>query len=77
MTIQARLDELGITLPKAAAPVASYVPVAVHGGLAYLSGQLPFIDGELVTGRLGEDVSLERPPALPEAMASPPRGRAG
>ena len=44
---------------KAAAPVASYVPVAVHGGLAYLSGQLPFIDGELVTGRLGEDVSLE------------------
>ena len=59
MTIQARLDELGITLPKAAAPVASYVPVAVHGGLAYLSGQLPFIDGELVTGRLGEDVSLE------------------
>jgi len=59
MTIQARLDELGITLPEAAAPVASYVPVAVHGDLAYVSGQLPFIDGELVTGRLGDDVSLE------------------
>ena len=59
MTIQARLDELGIKLPEAAAPVASYVPVAVHGNLAYVSGQLPFIDGELVTGRLGEGVSLE------------------
>ena len=59
MTIRARLDEMGIQLPEAAAPVASYVPVAVHGNLAYVSGQLPFIDGELVTGRLGEGVSLE------------------
>src|SRR5690606_18931428 len=30
------------------------------GGLAHVSGQLPFVDGALVTGRLGEDVSLER-----------------
>lgn len=60
MTIEARLQELGITLPEAAAPVASYVPVVVQGGFAHVSGQLPFIDGQLVTGRLGEDVSLER-----------------
>ena len=59
MTIAARLAELGITLPKAAAPVASYVPVAAHGGFAHVSGQLPFVAGQLVTGRLGEDVSLE------------------
>ena len=59
MTIQARLDELGIVLPDAAAPVAAYVPVVVAGGLAHVSGQLPFIDGKLVTGRLGEDMSLE------------------
>ena len=59
MTIKARLDELGITLPQAAAPVASYVPVAVHGNLAYISGQLPFVDGELVVGRLGENVALD------------------
>ncbi|MFU7529012.1 RidA family protein [Qipengyuania sp. ASV99] len=59
MTINARLEELGITLPKAAAPVASYVPVAVHGGIAHVSGQLPFVDGQLVKGRLGEDVTLE------------------
>ncbi len=58
MSIEARLQELGITLPEAAAPVASYVPVVVQGGFAHVSGQLPFVNGELVTGRLGEDVSL-------------------
>ena len=59
MTIAARLSELGITLPVAAAPVAAYVPVVVSGNLAHVSGQLPFIDGKLVTGRLGDSVSLE------------------
>lgn len=59
MTIHARLAELGIQLPAAAAPVASYQPVIVSGTIAYLSGQLPFLDGELVTGRLGEDIALE------------------
>lgn len=59
MSIEARLQELGIVLPEAAAPVASYVPVVVHGGFAHVSGQLPFVDGKLVTGRLGQDVSLE------------------
>ena len=69
MTIAARLAELGITLPKAAAPVASYVPVVVTGNLAHVSGQLPFIDGALVTGRLGEDVSLEQGQAAARACA--------
>ncbi|MEM7780290.1 MAG: RidA family protein [Pseudomonadota bacterium] len=59
MTIEARLNELGIKLPEAAAPVASYVPVVVQNGMAHVSGQLPFIDGVLVTGRLGEDVDLD------------------
>jgi enamine deaminase RidA (YjgF/YER057c/UK114 family) len=59
MSIAARLAELGITLPKAAAPVASYVPVVVHGGMAYVSGQIAFRDGAVIKGRLGEDVSLE------------------
>ncbi|MDP5102809.1 MAG: RidA family protein [Erythrobacter sp.] len=53
MNIHARLEELGIDLPEAAAPVASYVPVVVAGGFAHVSGQLPFIDGKLVTGKLG------------------------
>ena len=60
MKIADRLKELGITLPKAAAPVASYQPLVVQGNWCYLSGQLPFVDGELVTGKLGADVDLER-----------------
>ena len=60
MSISDRLAELGIELPQAAAPVAAYVPVVVAGNLAHVSGQLPFVDGQLVTGRLGEDVSLEQ-----------------
>lgn len=59
MSVAAKLEELGITLPKAAAPVASYVPVLVHGGMAYVSGQIAFVDGKVMTGRLGENVSLE------------------
>ncbi|WP_379552667.1 RidA family protein [Qipengyuania sp. DGS5-3] len=60
MSIETRLNELGINLPEAAAPVASYLPVVVAGNMAYVSGQLPFINGNLVSGRLGEDVGLER-----------------
>lgn len=59
MSINARLEELGINLPAAAAPVASYVPVVIHGDLAFVSGQVSFVDGKLLTGRLGEDISLE------------------
>lgn len=59
MSIELRLTELGITLPGAAAPVAAYRPVVVSNGLAHVSGQLPFVDGKLVTGRLGENVSAE------------------
>ncbi|MGN6356840.1 MAG: RidA family protein [Novosphingobium sp.] len=58
--IDAKLAELGLTLPQPAAPVAAYVPVVVAGGLAHVSGQLPFIGSDFVKGRLGEDVSLEQ-----------------
>jgi len=60
MSIETRLAELGITLPTAAAPVAAYVPVVIANGIAHISGQLPFIDGALVKGRLGEDVTTEQ-----------------
>jgi enamine deaminase RidA (YjgF/YER057c/UK114 family) len=56
--IDAKLAELGLTLPTAAAPVAAYVPVVIAGGLAYVSGQVSMRDGQLIKGRLGEDVSL-------------------
>jgi enamine deaminase RidA (YjgF/YER057c/UK114 family) len=69
MSYTARLAELGITLPKAAAPVASYVPVVVHGGFAHVSGQLPFVDGQVVKGRLGDDVSVADGQAAARACA--------
>ena len=56
--IEAKLADLGLTLPQPTAPVAAYVPVVLAGGLAHVSGQLPFIDDVLVKGRLGEDVTI-------------------
>lgn len=56
MSIEAKLAELGLELPEAAAPVAAYVPAVEAGGLLHISGQLPFVDGQLVKGRLGVDV---------------------
>ncbi|MBA3675967.1 MAG: RidA family protein [Sphingosinicella sp.] len=58
-SIQDRLTQAGITLPEPAAPVASYVPAVEAGGLLYISGQLPFSEGQVMTGRLGEDRDLE------------------
>ena len=60
MTIDRRLAELGIILPAPAAPVASYVPTVEAGGLLYISGQVSFgEDGQLIKGRLGEDMDLD------------------
>ena len=56
--IDSKLAELGLTLPEAAAPVAAYVPAVHAGGLLHISGQLPFRDGAVMTGRLGEDRDL-------------------
>ena len=56
MDIAAKLAELGLELPQPAAPVAAYVPVVEVGGLLHISGQLPFRDGAVVTGRLGADM---------------------
>lgn len=68
-TIENRLAQLGLVLPTAAAPVAAYVPVVEMGGFAHVSGQLPFIDGRLVTGRLGQDLGLEQGVAAAQACA--------
>ena len=60
MTIDTRLAELGIVLPKAAAPVASYVPAVLANGLLHISGQISFAeDGSLIKGRLGDGLDLE------------------
>lgn len=60
-TAAERLAELGLTLPATAAPIGSYQPAVRLGGLAYTSGQLPLVAGELVaTGKVGAEVSVEQ-----------------
>ncbi len=67
--IAIRLAQLGIHLPKAAAPVAAYVPTVLVGNLLHVSGQLPFDNGEVMTGRLGEDRDLDYGYAAARACA--------
>jgi len=57
--IKARLEELGVTLPKAAAPVANYVPAVEAGGILYVSGQVSIGPDGLVTGKVGADLSFD------------------
>ncbi len=60
MGAEDRLRELGIDLPPPAVPVASYVPVSVARGLAFVAGQVPLEDGAaMVTGRLGAELATE------------------
>ncbi len=54
--IAKRLAELGITLPKPPAPVASYVPTVITGNLIFVSGQVcTDKDGKFITGKVGKD----------------------
>jgi enamine deaminase RidA (YjgF/YER057c/UK114 family) len=60
MTIERRLEELGITLPPAPEPVASYVPFQRVGNLLFVSGQGPKRDGIFVyQGKVGRDRTEE------------------
>jgi len=59
-TVDARLSELGITLPEAAAPVANYVGYVKTGNLVFVSGQITLKDGKpMYLGKLGAEISLE------------------
>lgn len=58
--IQARLAELGITLPTPPAPVASYVPTVISGKQLFVSGQIPLADGKIAfVGTVGHDLTVE------------------
>lgn len=58
--IDAKLAELGITLPAPVPPVANYVPFVVTGDLVVVSGQVPVVDGKVGwTGKVGVGVSPE------------------
>lgn len=58
MTIDQRLLQLGIELPPAPKPVASYIPAVQAQGLLFVSGVLPFREGKLCwKGKLGRDLT--------------------
>jgi enamine deaminase RidA (YjgF/YER057c/UK114 family) len=58
--IGARLESLGITLPKPPKVVANYVAWVKSADLVFVSGQLPFHSGKLLkTGRLGQSITVE------------------
>jgi enamine deaminase RidA (YjgF/YER057c/UK114 family) len=60
VSAEGRLRDLGIDLPPAPAPVASYVPVVVAGGLAFVAGQVPLEEGKpMATGKLGADLTTD------------------
>ena len=60
MSAEARLKELGITLPSVPAPVANYLPYRIAGNLLFLAGQGPrTADGKFLSGKVGAEVSVD------------------
>ena len=66
-----RLSDLSIELPDPPRAVAAYVPVRIAGDVAYVAGQVPVVDGEVVhPGRLGDPDSGPTPEDLPTPQAA-------
>ena len=60
MSIETKLEELGLSLPEAPKPIAAYVPAVTSRGQVIVSGQLPMQNGELMsTGKIPSQVSIE------------------
>jgi enamine deaminase RidA (YjgF/YER057c/UK114 family) len=58
--VENRLSELGLLLPEAPKPVAAYIPAKQAGKLVFTAGQLPMVNGELISkGFLGQEVAIE------------------
>ena len=68
--IDARLAELGVTLPDAPAPAANYVPFVRVGTLVHVSGQISRdAAGGLITGKLGADLTVDQGAAAAKTCA--------
>lgn len=67
--IQAKLAELGITLPPMALPAAAYLPFVRTGNLVFLSGHIAKKDGKPWVGQLGRDVDTATGQAAARAVA--------
>jgi enamine deaminase RidA (YjgF/YER057c/UK114 family) len=67
---QQRLEALGLTLPPVVTPLAAYVPAVRSGAMVYTSGQLPMVDGQLIsTGKVGAEVGAAEAAALARTCA--------
>lgn len=58
LPIEAKLSEMGLSLPDAPAPAANYVPFVQTGNLVFISGQISRDEDGLITGTLGEDADI-------------------
>ena len=67
--IEAKLAELGLTLPDAPAPAANYVPWVKVGDIVYVSGQISQASGALIKGKLGAGLGIEDGAAAARACA--------
>ena len=68
--INKRLKELNINIDEPSVPAGSYVPYVISNNLVFISGQLPFINGELtVRGKIGDNVSVEEGVEMARACA--------
>jgi len=70
VSIRVKLEELGLTLPTAALPVAAYVPAVKTGNLVFVAGQLPLEDGKIVKeGKVGREVTPEEAKEMAQLCA--------
>ena len=58
--VESKLSSMGLELPETPKPVAAYIPAKQAGKLVFTAGQLPMVQGELISkGLLGQDVEIE------------------
>jgi enamine deaminase RidA (YjgF/YER057c/UK114 family) len=69
MSIQDRLNTLGITLPPVAVPAASYLPFMRTGNLVFLSGHIAKKDGQVWVGQLGKTMTTAEGQEAARAVA--------
>ncbi|WP_059010525.1 RidA family protein [Streptomyces specialis] len=68
--VEAKLGELGLTLPAVATPAGSYVPAVRSGRYVYTAGQVPLVDGKLpLTGKVGAEGTPEQANELARGCA--------
>jgi enamine deaminase RidA (YjgF/YER057c/UK114 family) len=60
MSVEQKLQDLGLELPAVATPAGAYVPAVISGNLVFTAGQIPLVDGKLMaTGKVGAEITPE------------------